>query len=131
MKDVGACAEYRFASECLHRGFVPLWPSNDSMPYDMVVDTGEKRLRIQVKGTEKDTSTIVFACHMRDKNTVRAYNKADVDFVVLYVFSKNVWYIFPIANVKGNISVTPEDPWCKNLKYKNAWHLLDNSVDKR
>ncbi len=131
MKDVGAAAEYRFASACLYQGWTPCWPSTDSAAYDMVIDTGKKLLRIQVKGTDKDEGTLHFSVKMRDHGKTRAYDKKDIDFLALYSFKSGDWYIIPASAVKLSLTVKPRDIWCKNLRYKNAWHLLDNSIDKR
>ncbi len=122
--DIGASGEYRFAAECLHKGMLPCWPSSDGCAYDMVIDTGKHLYRVQVKGTKKTASTINFVFKMRTRAKVRPYTKKDVDFVVLFVFAVEAFYIIPIADVRLTFNVKPNDPYCKNLKYRNAWHLL-------
>ncbi len=129
MKDIGAAAEYLFASECLYRGYVPNWPSTETMPYDMIIDTGPARLRVQVKGTDLYTETINFRLKMRDKSRVRSYSAKDVDFVVLYLFRASTWYILPIDKVKTGIQVSPANLWCKSREFKNAWHLLNEESE--
>lgn len=128
--DVGATAEYLFASECLSRGLLPNWPSADSAAYDMVVDTGKKLQRIQVKGTEKSTEVVEFVFSMKDHGKTRHYTKKDVDFIVLYLFANAVWYILPIEKAKRTIRIRPNDIWCKCREFRNAWHLIDKSLKK-
>ncbi len=128
--DIGAASEYRFASACLARGLIPSWPSTDSTAYDMVVDTGKQLYRVQVKGTEKSSYTIDYQFTMKANGGTRRYNKRDVDFIVLFVFKQNVWYIFPISDAGAGKRLRPDDPWCKYIKFKNAWNLIDKSLSK-
>lgn len=122
--DVGASAEYFFAAELLSRGIIPCWPSTESMPYDMIIDTGRNRYRVQVKGTKNISSIVDIGLTARKGKETRAYTQKDVDFIVVYLFHYKTWYIFPIKDVGRAPRLKPGDPWCKNLKFRDAWHLL-------
>jgi hypothetical protein len=49
----GAYAEYLFACECLTRGYFPSFPILDSSIYDVLVDLGDRIIKVQVKYSSK------------------------------------------------------------------------------
>lgn len=126
--DIGAAAEYRFAAEMLSRGIVPSWPSVETQPYDMIIDLGASRRRIQIKGTEQEGPQVTFQFRRRDGKKTKTYTAKEVDFIVLYLYSKDLWYIFPVKETRSTMIIKPEDLWCKYRKYRNAWKLLDKSL---
>jgi hypothetical protein len=124
--DVGKCSEYWFAAELLDRNIVPLWPSTEMYPYDVVADTGEARLRVQVKGTRKIGPSISMDVRRSiSGRRNRKYSKKDTDFIAIHVVSWGAWYIIPVEDIKENITLHPGKPSCKWIKYLAAWHLLD------
>ncbi len=122
--DIGKVCEYFFAAELLSRGYVPLWPSTESKPYDLVVDLGKKCRRIQVKGTAKTGAVIDVQFMMNAGPRKRRYHNDEVDFIVLKVLEFDAWYIFPIKDVETGVRIKPGSPHCKYKKYLEAWDLL-------
>lgn len=122
--DKGAVAEYHFAAEMLDRGLTPCWPSTETMPYDMIVDTGHDRHRVQVKGTVRSGDIIDVQFMKEAGSKKRRYNKQEIDFIVLYTFEHQTWYIFPVDDVETGVRLKPNNPNCKYRIYKNAWHLI-------
>ena len=49
---VGKAGEYLVCADLIIKGFVA-FPSEQGLPYDVLLDTGEKLLKVQVKTTEK------------------------------------------------------------------------------
>ncbi len=123
--DSGSVAEYRFAAEALARNLLPCWPSSNMYPYDMILDTGWKRHRIQVKSSSKKTARIKVEFRMINGRSTRKYTPEDVDFIVLYLSHYDIWYLLPISEARVTLTVHPEDSSCKNHKYIDAWHLLE------
>jgi hypothetical protein len=124
--DAGKVAEYRLAAELLDRNIVPLWPSSEMYPYDLVADTGANRHRIQVKGTKQTGSSVSVDCRMKTGKRRRKYTKKDTDFIVLHIFEFKAWYVIPVEKVQtGEVTVRPGNPDCKWAKYMSAWDLLD------
>lgn len=121
----GDVAEYLFAAALLDRGMVPCWPSTDSQPYDLVVDVGSERYRVQVKGTTKRGSSVHVPLIMRQGKKTRRYTKKDVDLVVLYLFEYDTWYIFPVSVVRSSVTIRPGSPRCRWKRYAAAWQHLD------
>lgn len=126
--DPGKVAEYRFAAEMLERGLIPCWPSTAHKPYDLLCDTSNGPIRIQVKGTEQQGRSISVKFKMKQGKRERRYTKKDVDFIVLHVVSFDAWYILPVEEVGIGITVKPGVPDCCYTKYLSAWHLLEPKV---
>lgn len=124
--DIGAACEHRFAAELLERGVMTNWPSSQQHPYDMIADTGDSQWKIQVKGTRALGRSVDFKFRMRSgKGHRRKYTRKEIDFLVLYVFNYDAWYIFPVEEVGIGVTVKPGQPGCKYQKYLEAWHLID------
>lgn len=49
---IGKAGEYLVCADLILKGFVA-FPSEQGLPYDVVLDTGERLLRVQVKTTER------------------------------------------------------------------------------
>ncbi len=124
--DIGAVAEHKFAAELLHRGIMPSWPSSQLIPYDLVAELPNRLVRIQVKGTRRIGKSIEVDVRKYSTSKTRSrYTKHDTDFIVVYIFETNDWYLLPIKNFNSTtLTLKPGDPRCKWLKYKNAWELL-------
>lgn len=127
--DIGAASEYAFAAEMLARGYVPAWPSVETQPYDMVVDTGKNLWKVQVKGSNKTTyktkGFIDFHFRKRVGKRTRTYNKKDIDFIVFHIHGTQHWYLFPVEEVLVWVRLHPNDDECKYNKYLDAWALLE------
>jgi hypothetical protein len=88
--------------------------------------------RVQVKSVStKQTSKPSY----RVKTTRGAnssYSTDEIDFLVAYVFPKDVWYVFPAALTEGrdSVCVRPESPKCRLLQYREAWYLMKAPTDK-
>src|ERR1044072_7282724 len=104
------------------RGGMSNWPSSQMHPYDLIVDTGKHRYRVQVKGSEIKRDKVSFQFRMKSgRGSRRQYSKADTDFVVLYLFHHDIWYVFPVDEVRTGVTVQPGSPKCKYKKYADAW----------
>ena len=82
----GCLGEYKFALECMSRGYDVSMPLRHTSPYDLVVDVDSKLYKIQVKShsgkDEGNRSTVRFKITQKVKN--KAYLKSDVDYFALY-----------------------------------------------
>ena len=63
---IGKAGEYLVCADLIIKGFVA-YPSEQGLPYDIVLDNGKKMLRVQVKTCEKPR-----------KNTVKVINRYTV-----------------------------------------------------
>lgn len=94
-------------------------------PFDLVVACASRVSRVQVKASEKSGKAINVSAQKQLKGKATKYTSVDVDFLAIYLFSHDLWYLIPIRQVKGmTIYLRPEDPRCPFSKYKEAWSLL-------
>ena len=49
---IGKAGEYLVCADLIMKGFIA-FPSEQGLPYDVLLDNGDKLLRVQVKTTEK------------------------------------------------------------------------------
>lgn len=123
--DAGKIAEYHFASEVMARDLVPCWPSTALFPFDVVVASRSRAVRVQVKATEKEGKAFSVSVMKRSKGRMVAYTPQEVEFVAVYLFELSLWYIIPIRMIRSrSVYLKPEDPKCPYAKFKNAWELL-------
>lgn len=91
----------------------------------MIVDTGKKRHRVQVKSTSKagEAIDVQFMTSAGGKKK-RRYTKTEVDFIALYISTYDAWYLFPIEDVETGVTIRPHSRTCKYRQYLEAWGLL-------
>lgn len=127
MIDLGKVGEYQFAAELLKRGYVPLWPSTETVQYDLsTFNKKNKAIRIQVKATELFKESLQLNFRKRGKRGKSTkYSPSDFDLLVLWIKALNDWYLIPMKFLKSTIRIKPKDPHARWAKFKNAWHLLE------
>jgi len=119
----GEWAELRFMVRATELGLPVTKPWGDNSPYDLVIESNRRFLRVQVKCTRFRRGRS-YKCHL-DSNG-HAYTPDQIDFIAAYVIPTDTWYILPIkaTNAQPDILLTPQNPRSKYEKYKEAWHLL-------
>lgn len=101
-KLIGNMGELRIAYEFTKRGYIVSIPYGDIARYDLVVDSGKKIYRIQVKTILTKTSkenyyTIKnFSTSFRNSNIRKQYNDSEIDFVCVYLNDINKCLAIPI-----------------------------------
>lgn len=101
---IGKAGEYLVCSDLIMKGFVA-FPSEQGLPYDVLLDTGDRLLRVQVKTCEKprvlpqrNTETFVYQYNIKrhGKNNIEKYGKDEVDvFALVALDSRMVGYVLP------------------------------------
>lgn len=99
---VGKAGEYLVCFDLIMKGFVA-YPSEQGLPYDLVLDTGNKMLKIQVKTTreprtmpqrEDDYKAYLFQVKRCGKGSKNHYANDEVDvFALVALDTKQVGYI--------------------------------------
>ena len=119
----GEWAELRFMERATELGLRVTKPWGDNSPYDLVIETNGRFLRVQVKCTIFHRGNS-YKCHL-DSNGV-PYRPTQIDFFAAYVIPTNTWYILPLkaTHNQPDILLTPHSRNAKYEKYKEAWHLL-------
>ena len=133
-KIIGEKAEALFLAECINKDLIVSRPFGDNAPYDFVVDVDGKLVKVQVKST-----TIFSECRKyritcghgsTTNNKKEPYSKKEVDFIAVYVFDYDAWYLIPIKKIKSvSVGLFPHIEGSKGQyeAYKGNWSALCNS----
>jgi len=126
-KEIGTIAEYAFMTEAMKQGLAISIPAGDNLPYDVVVDNGQKLLKIQIK-TAEGYNGIYNIKNRRSQG--KKYNLEDFDFACVYIERLNIFYIMPVEEFigfSGNIRIVEGNYLGNSSKLfdrQNAWKLL-------
>jgi hypothetical protein len=91
MLQIGKAGEYLVCADLILKGFIS-YPSEQGLPYDVLLDTGEKLLRVQVKTTEglrvvpqrnKETKCYIFNIKRHGKGNKQRYSSQEIDLFAL------------------------------------------------
>lgn len=100
---IGKAGEYIVCADLIMKGLIA-FPSEQGLPYDVLIDTGKKLLRCQVKTTEKprvvpqrnkETTAYIFNVKRHgNSNNLRTYSLNEVDvFALVDLETKGVAYL--------------------------------------
>jgi hypothetical protein len=132
-KQRGEWAELRFMAKAAEFGFKLSKPFGESAPYDVVIDLGDRLVRVQVKCTynrprrpRSKNKHGMFVVLLRPYARHHPYQLSDFEYLAVYIIPKDVWYVIPVAValLRGSICVRPGDRGNKYERYREAWHLL-------
>jgi len=88
---IGKAGEYLVCADLIMKGFIA-FPSEQGLPYDVLLDTGEKLLKVQVKTTEKarlvhqrnnPTPAYIFSIKRAGSEGKTRYNENEIDLFAL------------------------------------------------
>ena len=92
-KRLGEQAEAAFLNKATSLGLSVAKPWGDSDRYDLVVDSGRRLWRVQVKSTR-------YVAERRFSITARgctdAYTEEEIDFLAVYIVPLDFWYVIPV-----------------------------------
>ena len=124
----GEWAELQFMAKAAKYGLRISKPWGECARYDMVIETGGRCVRVQIKSTMHLRSKGCYVCGVRPCKTSKPYQRGEFDFVAAYVIPIDVWYIIPAGVVvhgkRTGIPLYPSNPTGKYEAYKEAWDLL-------
>lgn len=126
LKQRGELAELAFMRKAATFGFAVAKPWGEGERYDVILRSGKIFWRVQVKSVLAPLPSRN-ACRVRTSSVYhRGYSVEDIDFLVAYIFSKDVWYIFPVEVIVGRESVClrPDSEKCRFAQYREAWDLM-------
>jgi hypothetical protein len=119
---LGKMTEHLFIGQCLDRGWIVSLPYDPASPYDVVVDNGNRLLKIQCKGNygiKPEAGKYLIGLTAGNK----LYSSKDVHFFACYVFDTNTWYLLPFEAVEGKrwFTVAIDN---QQHQYLEAWELI-------
>lgn len=100
---IGKAGEYLVCADLILKGFVA-FPSEQGLPYDVLLDNGNKLLRVQVKTTEKPRLVTQrkksLECYIfnvkrhGNRNNLRIYKDNEIDvFALVCLDTKEIGYL--------------------------------------
>ena len=125
----GQLAELAFMRKAASLGFAVSRPWQECERYDVIVRAESTFWRVQVKSVLNEglsrPSYRVTTTAGRDYER-SLYRPSEIDFLVAYIFPKDVWYVFPveIISTRRSVWLRPESPKCRHLQYREAWDLM-------
>ena len=133
-KDRGDLTEMRFMVVATRRGMVVAKPYGDNEKYDLIVDAGWRMWRVQVKGTAA-THHRGFAVRSSWRSSMRQmpYTPSQVDFLVVTIMGKGIWYVIPVRALEGRLTIhlypfgSRRGSRNRFEKYRGAWSLLSGT----
>ena len=126
----GEIGEAMFLANAARMGFGIATPWGDSLKYDMVIDTGKRLFRVQVKSAHKVSANKGGGYHLRAcSHKRRPYTAKQIDLLVGYVLPLDAWYIFPpraFVRMKSmRLFPVPGKKQSKFEEYREAWECFD------
>lgn len=138
----GKVGEYLVCADLILNGYIA-YPSEQGLPYDLILDTGSKLLRIQVKTTrtsknapQRKTPIPVYIFHIGlngKGNKRKIYNKETIDmFALVAIDTRRIAYlpyfnhkttmIFRVPEIKGTYhDEQAEKIKAKVINLRNEW----------
>ena len=113
---VGCHAEYLFATKCMELGFDVSMPLRHTSPYDLILDTGDRFLKIQVKSSlqapPKNRNSVKIQI---EKYKHTPYAVGEIDYLALYVHEFGGFFVFKYDEPKTSYRLNPEGMYKKQF----------------
>jgi len=126
-KQRGEMAEAAFLAVAAAFGMRVAKPWGESSRYDLVVDTGGKLLRVQVKSAHRADQYGGYSVHAHG-NSSRVYSPREIDVLAAYVVPVGAWYLFPVEEFRKykSMKLFPQSRrrTSKFEKFREAWWTL-------
>lgn len=130
-KDVGEASEARVIYEFKKRGTPVLQPVGDNQPYDIVIDSPDGLLKLQVKSGWVSDGVVKFntsRISQRTSNSRTDYTEDEIDAFVIFCEELDECYWVDVSDASdGKMSIRFEDA---NFDHPNInWHtdyILDS-----
>jgi len=127
-KRLGEIAEAEFLAKAERLRFGVACPWGDSERYDFIVDAGGRLWRVQVKSAHRagQDGCYSFRAHT---SSLEAYRPSEIDVLAAYVVPEDVWYVFPVKELRGVRSLKifsgSRRKRSKFEKFREAWWILE------
>jgi hypothetical protein len=126
-KRSGEQAEAVFLNKATSLGLSVAMPWGDSERYDLLVDSGRRVWRVQVKSTryvgERRFSITARGCRA-------GYTEDEIDFLAAYIVPLDIWYVIPVKAFAPSTCLRfyPEGENSRGQyeKYREAWWLMQS-----
>ena len=135
-KREGEVAEAAFKYKALTLGLKVLVPLGDSERYDVVIHSGRKFSRVQVRSTRTMSRWKMYSvasCYKINHGSGRAtehvpYTEKEIDILAVLLVPEDTWYILPVAALRRRVRLNLYSREHKRpgpeAEYKEAWERL-------
>ena len=107
----GKLAESLVMAEAIRRGFIVSVPFQEDCSYDLILDTGERLLRVQVKYTKSDGNVIKVSCQSCNNWQTKHYDENTIDAFICYdATAKLFLYLGPELFRQRTVNFRLEEP---------------------
>lgn len=107
-KTKGDLGQAMVMADTLKRGYKVALPLGEDWRYDLIVEKGNKLLRIQCKYTESTKGVIKVRCETHDGRSYYKYKKEDLDYIAVYDKVTDKCYYIEcsyLGNGRGSLSL--------------------------
>jgi len=123
----GEQAEAAFLNRATSLGLSVAKPWGDSERYDLLVDSGRRVWRVQVKSTryvgERRFSITARGC-------TAGYTEDEIDFLAAYIVPLDIWYVVPVKAFAPRKCLrfypSGENSRGQYERYREAWWLMQS-----
>ncbi len=126
-KQRGEMAEAAFLAVAATLGLRVSKPWGESSRYDLIVDTGKKLLRVQVKSAHRAGEYGGYTFHAHG-NSSRVYGADEIDVLAAYVVPVGAWYLFPVEEFRKYkaMKLFPKSRRRRSKfeKFREAWWMM-------
>ena len=125
----GELAELAFMRKAANLGFAVAKPWGDSDRYDVVVRFEKTFWRIQIKSVLALTPSRPHFVVQTKNSRGQTYSSDEIDFLVAYIFARDLWYVFPahVFEQKKSLCVKPGSKKSPLEEYRENWNLMRSS----
>jgi hypothetical protein len=131
----GEMAEAAFLHKASRLGFGVAKPWGDSDPYDLIVDSGRRLWRVQVKSAYRAGEYGGYTFHAHGNENKKVYSLKDIDVLVAYIVPEDLWYVVPVSvfrRIKGmKLFPGSRRRRSKFEAFREAWELFGENEEKR
>jgi hypothetical protein len=125
----GELAELAFALKATSLGFSVAKPYGDSDRYDFIVDSGKGIARVQVKSVNGlHNGVYSVTLHHGSRGSLGPYTSAEIDFLAVYIFPEDAWFILPVEafSPRRGVHMYPAERGEHGMydRFREAWCLL-------
>lgn len=106
----GAAAEAEIAAALIRLDLVVLRPLSEGRRYDLVIDTGERLLRVQCKWASRRGGVLTARC-ITSRHTPSGYRRtlycaSEIDAIAAYAPDTDRCYLLPVEITEGHPAIS-------------------------
>lgn len=135
----GNLSEARVLAAYVQAGFTVLLPFGGGAPYDLVVDTGRRLLKVQVKTGRLRGGCVLFPTMRFSGHKLRGkgYTRDDIDLFAVYCPDNDLTYAIPLGQLSTEGRLRCGNPrnnqgqkirWAKNYEFELHIEVLRKEV---